>query len=107
MNTGSGDHERDFGRPGGKQVPFSHDRGNGVLVYRARHSDCAGCALKSQCTKGPSRVLSVNAHEDVRQHVAALAGTEAFKKSARERRKVEMCFAHLNLKTAVGSPQIA
>ena len=81
--------------PGGKQLPFTHDRGNGVLIYRARHRDCAGCALKSQCTKGPSRVLSVNAHEEVRQHVAALAGTEAFKKSARERRKVEMLFAHL------------
>jgi transposase len=81
--------------PGGKQLPFTHDRGNGVLIYRARQRDCAGCALKNQCTKGPSRVLSVNAHEDVRQHVAALAGTDAFKKSARERRKVEMLFAHL------------
>jgi hypothetical protein len=39
--------------------------------------------------------LSVNAHEDVRQHVAGLAGTAAFKQSARERKKVEMLFAHL------------
>jgi transposase len=81
--------------PGGKQLPFTLDRGNGVLVYRARSRDCAGCALKPQCTKAPSRVLSVNAHEDVRQHVASLAGTEAFRRSARARRKVEMCFAHL------------
>jgi transposase len=81
--------------PGGKQLPFTHDRGNGVLIYRARRRDCVDCALKSQCTKGPSRVLSVNAHEDVRQHVASLAGTEVFKRSARERRKVEMLFAHL------------
>jgi transposase len=81
--------------PGGKQLPFTLDRGNGVLVYRARTADCAACPLKPQCTKAPSRVLSVNAHEDVRQHVASLAKTEAFKKSARERRKVEMCFAHL------------
>jgi transposase len=81
--------------PGGKQLPFTLDRGNGVLVYRARSRDCAGCALKPQCTKAPSRMLSVNAHEDVRQHVASLAGTEAFKRSAHERRKVEMLFAHL------------
>jgi hypothetical protein len=81
--------------PGGKSLPFTHDRGNGVLVYRARSRDCAGCALKAQCTKAASRVLSVNAHEDVRQRVASLAGTEAFKKSTRERRKVEMLFAHL------------
>jgi Transposase DDE domain len=39
--------------------------------------------------------LSVNPHEEVRQHVASLAGTEAFKRSARKRRKVEMLFAHL------------
>jgi transposase len=81
--------------PGGKQLPFTHDRGNGVLVYRASVSDCAHCPLKAQCTKGASRVLSVNAHEEVRQHVANLAGTEAFRHSARLRRKVEMCFAHL------------
>jgi hypothetical protein len=62
---------------------------------RARNRDCAACALKPQCTKAPSRVLSVNAHEEVRQHVASLAKTEAFKESARARRKVEMCFAHL------------
>ena len=34
-------------------------------------------------------------HEEVRQHVAALASTSAFKNSARLRRKVEMLFAHL------------
>jgi len=43
----------------------------------------------------PQRSLSVSAHEDVRQHVAGLAATDAFKQSARERRKVEMLFAHL------------
>jgi hypothetical protein len=41
--------------PGGKELPFTHDRGNGVLVYRARRRDCAGCSLKAQCTKAPSR----------------------------------------------------
>jgi hypothetical protein len=81
--------------PGGKTLPFVSKRGNDVLTYRARQADCAGCALKAQCTKAPSRILSVNAHEDVRQHVASLAETQAFKKSARARRKVEMCFAHL------------
>lgn len=81
--------------PGGKELRYAHKRKNGVITYRARPRDCAGCALKSQCTTGPSRVLSVNAHEAVRQHVASLAETEAFKESARKRRKVEMCFAHL------------
>jgi len=82
--------------PGGKSLPFVHERpDNGILIYRARSSDCAGCSLKSQCTKARSRMLSVSPHEQVRQHVASLAGTEAFRHSARLRRKVEMCFAHL------------
>lgn len=91
------DRERNaFICPGGKDLPLVHERpDNGILIYRARGSDCAGCSLKAQCTKAPARRLSVNPHEEVRQHVASLAATAAFKRSARERRKVEMCFAHL------------
>jgi len=81
--------------PGGEELRCVTKRNNGVLTYRALARDCAGCPLKAQCTTGPSRVLSVDAHEAVRQHVASLAGTDAFRKSARLRRKVEMCFAHL------------
>lgn len=79
--------------PGGKRLPRVHDRRNGVLIYRASIRDCAGC--KPQCMARASRTLSANAHEEVRQHVANLGETEAFKKSARLRCKVEMCFAHL------------
>jgi Transposase DDE domain len=70
--------------PGGKPLRLAHERDNGMLIYRARSRDCAGCALKPQCTTASTRSLSVNPHEDVRQHVASLAGTEAFKKSTRE-----------------------
>jgi transposase len=34
--------------PGGKSLPFTHDRGNGVLVYRASIHDCVGCALMAR-----------------------------------------------------------
>jgi hypothetical protein len=82
--------------PGGKELRFIHQRPeNGILIYLARVRDCSVCPLKARCTKGAMRRLSVNPHEQIRQHVAALAGTEAFKKSARARRKVEMLFAHL------------
>jgi len=81
--------------PGGKELRLAHERDNGMLIYRARSRDCAGCPLKPQCTTASMRSLSVSPHEDVRQHVASLAETEAFKKSARERRKVEMLFGHL------------
>jgi transposase len=90
------DRERNvFICPGGKDLRLGHERDNGMLLYRARGPDCAGCALKSQCTTSAYRSLSVNPHEEVRQHVASLAGTAAFRRSARERLKVEMLFAHL------------
>ena len=81
--------------PGGKELAFVCRRSNDIMMYRARQADCANCALKSRCTTGAVRNLSVNAYEQARRHVAALAETEAFKKSARLRRKVEMLFAHL------------
>ena len=82
--------------PGGKDLRRVGERSdNGIVLYRARSLDCAGCALKAQCTTAAYRALSVNPHEEMRQRVARLAETEAFKKSARARRKVEMLFAHL------------
>lgn len=90
------DHGRNlFTCPGGNELTFVCKRSNDIMMYRARQTDCANCALRSRCTTGAVRNLSVNVHEQVRRHVAALAETEAFKKSARARRKVEMLFAHL------------
>ncbi len=40
-------------------------------------------------------MVTRNVHEDERERVRQLAGTPEFKRSARERRKVEMLFAHL------------
>jgi hypothetical protein len=41
------------------------------------------------------RIVNRNLLESEREHVHPLKGTEAFERSARERRKVEMAFAHL------------
>ena len=81
--------------PGGKNLAFVCKRDGDIMQYRARKSDCEHCPLKAKCTNGAARVLSVNVHETTRQYVASLASTDDFKKSARLRRKVEMCFAHL------------
>ena len=40
-------------------------------------------------------VMPADINEDVRDSVRALAGTEAFQQSRRERKKVEMRFAHM------------
>ena len=41
------------------------------------------------------RKVTRDINEDVRDSVRALAGTEAFQQSRRERKKVEMRFAHM------------
>jgi hypothetical protein len=53
------------------------------------------CSLKPSCTVSPKSTLTRNIFENEREHVKALKGTEAYERSARERKKVEMLFAHL------------
>jgi Transposase DDE domain len=65
------------------------------VCYRASKSDCSRCSLKPQCTTAVARKITRDLDEDVRDHVRALANTEAFQQSRRERKKVEMRFAHM------------
>src|SRR5246127_977671 len=67
-----------------------------TLRYRASKRDCNVCAFKMQCCPhAPSRWIPRDFHEDAHDLVRALAKTEAFEQSRRERKKVEMCFAHM------------
>jgi hypothetical protein len=70
-------------------------RDDGTVPYFASTKDCRVCGLKPRCTKGTKRIVTRNLFEAEREQVRALRGTEAFERSARERRKVEMAFAHL------------
>ena len=82
--------------PGGKPLTSTGNIDQGrVLYYRARKGDCSDCQLRSRCTTGPVRKVTRDVDEDVRDHVRALAGSMAFEQSCRERKKVEMAFAHL------------
>ena len=68
----------------------------GTLRYRASKLDCDGCTFKMQCCPNtPARQIPRDLHEDARDVARALAKTEAFEQSRRERKKVEMCFAHM------------
>jgi transposase len=82
--------------PAGAELTHSGiiDQGR-ILPYRASKNDCSICALKPQCTTAPARKVSRDIDEDVRDQVRALADTEAFQVSRRERKKVEMRFAHM------------
>src|SRR4029077_755965 len=64
--------------------------------YRASKLDCDVCPLKPQCCpKDPARKIPRDIHENARDIARSLADTEAFEQSRRERKKIEMRFAHL------------
>jgi transposase len=67
-----------------------------TLRYLASTSDCRGCPLKVRCCpKAPFRRIPRSVYEESRDVARALAKTEAFEQSRRERKRVEMLFAHL------------
>ena len=58
--------------------------------------DCRACPLKSKCCpKAPFRKIPRSIYEEARDVARALAKTKAFEQSRRERKRVEMLFAHL------------
>jgi transposase len=69
---------------------------DGQRLYRARQIDCDACPLKQQCCPGqPMRKVTRSVHEAARDEVRRLQNTLEYAQSRRERKKVEMLFAHL------------
>ena len=67
-----------------------------TLLYLARKHDCDNCELKARCCpKVPFRKIPRDRHEAARDIARSFVGTEAFEQSRRERKKIEMRFAHL------------
>ena len=64
--------------------------------YRAAKRDCEACALKLECCPHePVRKVPRSIHEAARDKARAIAKTEAYVVSRKQRKKVEMLFAHL------------
>lgn len=100
------DHQDDlYVCPGSKELlprrkNFAALRGDvdqdGFIRYRASKHDCDACALKPQCCPGqPNRIVMRSIHEGARDLARDLTRTDAYVTSRRERKKVEMLFAHL------------
>lgn len=93
------DKERDiYACPTGKILKTSGRLVNGgaTLLYRASTHDCGPCPLKSKCCPAsPQRKVPRDVHEEARDVARALARTEEFAQTRRDRKKVEMLFAHL------------
>jgi transposase len=66
------------------------------MRYRASMRDCQACPLKPRCCpNAPARKVPRSIHEGARDLARDIAQTEAYKTSRRQRKKVEMLFAHL------------
>jgi transposase len=66
-----------------------------IVYYRASKNDCSTCSLKPRCTTAIVRKITRDLNEEVRDQVRALVNTDAFHQSRRERKKIEMRFAHM------------
>jgi len=65
-------------------------------TYRASQFDCQNCSLKSQCCPNMShRYIRRSPFEPARDVARQIATTPAYKQSRKDRKKVEMLFAHL------------
>ncbi len=91
--------------PGGKQLkqfwrtytkPRSGITKANTRIYRSRNTDCAKCHLKDKCCPDtPVRKMTRSIYEHARDEVRRLKGTPEYEQSKRDRKKVEMAFAHL------------
>jgi len=100
------DHATDaYTCPGGKllkasrrafKVPRAVSVKDDMIRYRASTHDCAPCALKPVCCPGqPNRKVMRSINEGARDMARDIAKTDAYVTSRRQRKKVEMLFAHL------------
>lgn len=66
------------------------------LLYRGATADCRNCPLKPRCCpKEPVRKIPRSIYGAARDVPRSLFGTEDYAQSQRDRKKVEMLFAHL------------
>ena len=100
------DHAGDvYTCPAGKQLrtyrrafttPRSGVTKDNTVLYRASKLDCAACAMKPKCCPNtPTRKVPRSIHEGARDMARDIAKTDAYVISRRQRKKIEMLFAHL------------
>ena len=83
--------------PAGKTLTTTGNVGaDHTLRYRGSVPACRACPLKAKCCPNmPARQIKRDVNEAARDVARALANTPAFAQSRRDRKKVEMLFAHL------------
>ena len=67
-----------------------------TILYHSRQADCATCPMKARCCPNtPTRKIARSIHESAREIAREIAKTSGYKQSRKDRKKVEMLFAHL------------
>ena len=67
-----------------------------TINYRTSQLDCRGCAIKARCCPDDlSRKVIRSIHEAARDVARHVNKTEAYRQSRKDRKKVEMLFAHM------------
>ena len=78
-----------------RKLPTLVTEGNRIN-YRASKLDCVPCPLKQRCCPNtPVRRIAHSIHESARDITRHIATTSAYKQSRKDRKKVEMLFAHM------------
>lgn len=76
--------------------PRTHITNADTVIYRANRKNCAGCSLKENCCPNtPHRKIARSVYEDARDVARTVCTTPAYAQSRKDRKKVEMLFAHL------------
>jgi len=67
-----------------------------TIIYHASQEACGKCPMKSRCCPNAlNRKIVRSVHEAARDVARDIAKTDAYKQSRKDRKKVEMLFAHL------------
>jgi IS5 family transposase len=76
--------------------PRTHITKDNTVIYLASQAACGTCPMKARCCPHtPSRKIARSIHESARDVAREIAKTEAYQHSRKDRKKVEILFAHL------------
>jgi transposase len=76
--------------------PRTHITKANTIIYHASQAACGNCPMKPQCCPNtPRRKIARSVYESARNVAREIATTSAYQQSRKDRKKVEMLFAHL------------
>jgi transposase len=83
--------------PGGKHLTTTgRPTSESTVLFRAKNQDCASCGHKQRCCPNtPNRKIARSIYEGARDVARTVCAKPAYKQSRKDRKKVEMLFAHL------------